>query len=139
MAAIEELNKGQQEKLQRLLNACVRYVTNVPRMHFVTLFRLNLGWLSSSNHRVLIALCFIYNQLTTQKPELLNGKISIYIPPRRIRNPPQKMTIPRSHSADYDNSLYIHYARIWNNLLSEIRLANLYENLLSNERLPTPR
>ena len=64
-SAIGELNQGQNATLQKLMNAGIRYISGSRMRENISPIRLQMGWLSIYNHRLLLALTLIYKTLNT--------------------------------------------------------------------------
>ena len=121
------ISKTLLNKLQKLLNACVRFVMNIPN-------RMNVNDVSKSLHilpvknRIMFKLCLIvYKILKGSSPEYLKDKVVEKIPTdlRFLRSSLDltKLELPKSHNT-YQYSM----AKNWNALPISIRNCNTVEN-----------
>lgn len=131
--------------LNTSLNACVRFIVNVPRFLSVSPFRKNLGFLSTANRRLYFALIILFKLITSNFPPSLSHTVSLV--PHSINRVGRstnkiKFIIPRSNTAWMARSFSISVVRAWNELPEKIKLAgsvssfkrSLHAYLVSQER-----
>ena len=66
-----DASKGQREKVQRLSNACVRYIIGIRRDEHITSDRKRLGWLHWDSRRSYFAALLMYKILRLREPSYL--------------------------------------------------------------------
>ena len=96
-------------KVQRLINAGIRYIFNLKNDEHITPYRLNLGWLKVENRRRFLLGCLIYKILKEKRPAYLYDKIvHMFTDVRRsARLQTAKIVIPTSRTTVYKLSFVI--------------------------------
>lgn len=121
-ATEEQLNK-----LERLLNLCIRYIYGLRKYDHVSNFRFKLKWLNIRYRRNAHAVCLLYNIIFhPYAPNYLKDKFTF----TSIRGRPQRssqhlqLLIPQHKSELYSNSFTVTAIRLWNSLPPQIRQAS---------------
>ena len=130
------------DRLQKLQNATVRYVSDIRFPNRTSPARLKLGWLNVRLRQKYLCAVYIYNTLSNNLPSYLKDKINIYIPTRDLRpHLRPHLKVPTSKCSQYNNSSLVHMLDFWNTLPEHIRLApsidsfkhNIYHFLLQQD------
>lgn len=110
-------------KLERVLNACVRFIFDVPIFEHITPFYHRLGWMRLETRRSYILGTFLYNLFKNKSPGYLHDlfKFRCEMGVRALRSSAERIVIPNHRTAAYGGSFMIASARLWNSLPSEIR------------------
>ena len=140
--AMGELNQGQNAIFQKLINSGIRYIKGARMRDSITPIRLQMGWLSAYNRRLLLALSLIYKTLKTKQPSYLREKIKNYDFPRILRPLNRELAIPISKSGCYDRSIFVYAVRYWNTLPLHIRHSsniNIFQTQIQNHLLNTEK
>ncbi|CAD6222094.1 GSCOCG00011716001-RA-CDS [Cotesia congregata] len=118
-AVYTDLTAQQQLRLQRKLNACVRYIFKLSRFEHVTRYYKELCWLTLSSRRTFFMSCLIYKALYLQQKPLISNNLQICEPrPRRGDERNDLLVVPGCHSTKYDKSFLVSAIRVWNRLPS---------------------
>ena len=132
----------QYDRLQKLQNATVRYVSDISFPNRTSPARLQLGWLNVRLRQKYLCAVFIYNILNNNLPSYLKDKINIYIPSRDLRpHLRPHLKVPTSKCSLFNNSSLVYMLDFWNTLPEYIRLAptidsfkhNLHQYLLQQD------
>ena len=122
----EELHK----RLQRLQNACVRYVCGVRRSKHITPHRKKLDWLDVKARRKYFMAVLTYKSLCLERPSylatLFNKNQSI-----TSGRAPRDIEVPGSRTDTGLNSFSAHDARLWNLLPQSIRTLSSFARFKS--------
>ena len=110
-------------QIQRLQNACARYVTGVARDQHITPSRRQLGWLKTDTRRMYFSAILMYKILRIREPPYLAELFST----RQSRCPARgisgELAIPHFRTETGRWSFQIHCATFWNSLPPLIRNA----------------
>ena len=132
---------------QVALNACVRFICDVPRRSSVSVYRLKLGFLTASNRRLYFSLIILYKLIYNRFPPLLLDTVSLkpHTMNRVGRSAKSlKFIVPRCNLASYTKSFSFGVVRVWNDLPDRIRHSSnlsgfkraLFAYLISKEKDP---
>lgn len=125
-------------KLDRLLNLCIRYMYGLKKYDHVSHYRKELEWLNIRSRRSVHLLSFLYNILfNPMAPSYLKTRFQFLCdshncPLRSTHN--NQLKIPAHATSRYSNSYTISAARQWNMLPLSIRQApsiHIFKNLLN--------
>lgn len=114
-------------KLDRLLNTCIRFVFNLKKYDHVSEYRAKLKWLPIRERRKLTILCFLFKVLNDQNiPEYLKEKFEFTCDGhdyhlRSSHNLTLKMPVHRT--SFLGNSFAVVAVHLWNALPEEIKKA----------------
>ena len=132
----------QYDRLQKLQNATVRYVSDMKFPNRTLPARLKLGWLNVRLRQKYMCALYIYNTLNNCLPRYLKDKINVYVPARDLRpHLRPHLSVPTSTCSMFKNSPLVHMINFWNTLPEYIRLSpsidtfklNIYRYLLQND------
>lgn len=130
-------------KIQRLVNAGIRYIYGVGSWDHISPHRLNLGWISARNRRKYFAASLLFKILNTGGPSYLARYFSRFVSSRPMRGDVPDLVIPRFSTETLRGSFHVSTANFWNSLPLSIRHAttlsafksHLYDLLLREEKL----
>ncbi|KAG7311164.1 hypothetical protein JYU34_002162 [Plutella xylostella] len=126
------------DKLDRLLNLCIRYIFGLRKYDHVTDFRNKLKWLNIRHRRnahiVSLVYGIVYNPCA---PSYLTDRFSFFDftdrPQRSSRN--LLFRTPEHNAAGYSDSFTVSAVRLWNQLPLHIRQSQSIETFKSKVRL----
>jgi hypothetical protein len=103
-------------RLQRLQNACVRFVLNVPRQMHITPFYVHLKWLKLKERRLLLYLNLIRKILKTGSPMYLRSSFTFM---SEVHNRQNRFTlshaqVPKHVTEKYANSFTVLACKLYN-------------------------
>lgn len=113
-------------KLERLLNLCIRFVFGIRKYDHVTRYRTQLKWLNIRNRRNVHTLTLLYNILhNAWSPEYLRERFEFkkFVGGVPRKNYNKSLTTPQSHTELYAQSYTCTATKLWNSLPVEIREA----------------
>jgi hypothetical protein len=120
-----DLNEELLNKLDRLLNNCIRFVFCLRKYDHVSSYRSKLGWLPIRQRRNLRMLCFLFSILQDPKsPDYLKSLFQYHgvSCTRQFRSSGNlSLAIPLHRTSFISNSFTIRIARLWNGLPVKIR------------------
>ena len=111
------------QKLERIQNACIRYICNLRKYDHITVPRTQLSLLKLSSRRKIHSLVLLHRVLHTNTPSYLRSKFSFLSDhgvPTRSQDSLLLSITPHSTNF-YDRSFVISTSRLWNQLPQEIR------------------
>ena len=111
-------------KLQRVENACVRFIFNLKRYDHVSPYFQDLGWLDFSNRRTYHALVILFKVMLSKSPEYLLNRFCYVRDTHSFNtrsNRTTDLTIPVHKTNHFTNSFTLHSIRNWNEIPHEIR------------------
>jgi hypothetical protein len=112
------INKNREKKIQKIQNACIRFVYNIKKHGSISNKIDEKNILNMKNRRYLHSLCYIYKILNTKAPKYLYDKL---LHSKNTRN--NLITVPLHSSALRGNSFFVIGPILWN------KLPNLIKNL----------
>jgi hypothetical protein len=120
-----DLNGELLDKLDRLLNNCIRFIFCLRKYDHVSSFRSQLGWLPIRLRRKIRLLCTLFSILNDPKsPEYLKTLFHYYCVSRvrQLRSSGNlSLSIPPHRTGFMSNSFSVQVARLWNSLPVKIR------------------
>lgn len=125
-AVYADLREEQAARLQRIQNACIRFIFNLEYRDHLTHFFREANWLKLKDRRALHILTLLYKTLTIKEPSYLLHEFSFLSDFHRHNTRSterQLISIPRHTSNYFSNSFTISAARTWNVLPPEIQHA----------------
>lgn len=111
-------------RLQRVHNACVRFIFNSRRYDHVSEYFFQLSWLRLRERRSVHSLCLLYQILNNSTPIYLVPRFTLLASHHNRDTRSQHnlvLSIPFHQTSLYSASFTIHTARSWNSLSQEIR------------------
>lgn len=116
-----------QNRLQKLQNSCVRFITCAKRRDHVTEYCRQIGWLKMKERRILHSCCFIRKILDNKTPSYLYEKISFRTDVHNLNLRHRGlMNIPKHRTGQYKSSFTYFMSRLFN------RISDKYMNLSFN-------
>ena len=121
-------------KVERLMNAGIRYIYNLRRDSHISPYRSELEWLKACDRRKYFQGCFTFRILNTQRPLYFYQALSEqFIPLRRSeRLQSLSINIPTASSESYKNSFLITALEFWSMLPSDVLNAPSFYIFSSN-------
>lgn len=114
-------------KLERLLNTCIRFIFGLRKYDHVSEFRAKLNWLPIRDRRNLRIVCLLYSIITDPNtPSYLKSMIHLLSDnhDRMLRSSNNLLlSIPLHHSGFVSNSFSVVAVRLWNELPDDVRKA----------------
>lgn len=117
--------KGESDKLEKLLNMCIRYVLNVKKHEHITPHRKELNMMTLFNRRSLHVANTIHKILNKGAPKYLNDIVDINA--RNVRSS-NKLMIRKPTNNFQKTSMYIGGPKLWNELPDKLRIINDNKN-----------
>ena len=110
-------------KIQRAVNACIRFVFHVRRDAHITPYFNKLRWLKVDTRRMYFVGSLLYNILMTQRPARLHVLFTYraQISSRTTRVSSDILSLPQCRTELYRRSFSYTAAKFWNNLPSDVR------------------
>ncbi|XP_044582947.1 uncharacterized protein LOC123263967 [Cotesia glomerata] len=120
-AAYTDMSGTLQKKLQRKLNACIRFIFRLARHDHITPSRRSLGWLTLSGRRDFLIACTVFKMLRLHYDGILMHGFSV-LTSVRVRSDRQTdvLSLPYARTVTYDKSFLVTAVRVWNQLPEEI-------------------
>ena len=111
------------QRLQRVHNACVRFICNTRKYDHVSPSFEALGWLRLQKRRYIYSLVLLYNILNTPSPTYLSTRfhlLSSYndLSTRSWNDP--ILLMPSHRTSQYSSSITATVSHSWNSLLSSL-------------------
>lgn len=129
--AIGNLYDYQFKSLQKLMNAAVRFVFDIPFPQKTSPKRLSLGWLSIKLRYQYLGACVIHKYLETSKPPYFCDKIIKNPFPRQQRSSHRILIPISSKSSEHYQSAFIESVSFYNSLPLNITRANSFNSFKS--------
>lgn len=107
------------EKLERLQNLCIRYISNVNRRDHITPYRNDLNLLKLYDRRTLHVASMINKIFYNEAPPYLNELITKN---KNMTRSNDKLVIKKPNSNFHKSSFYIGAPHLWNELPNDIRM-----------------
>ena len=111
----------QQSRIQRLQNACLRYIFGVKRSDHVTPFRQRLGWLRTETRRQYFTAVLMYKILHYRTPLYLHEMFEKRQLSRPFRGATRDLTIPQVYTRRGKLSFRVQGVQLWNSLPGSIK------------------
>ena len=112
------------DKLERIQNACIRFICNLRKYDHITESRKQLSFLKLSSRRKIHSLILLHRVLQSDNPSYLRSKFS-YLSDHGLPTRSQDsllLAITPHNTNFYDRSYVISTSRLWNQLPQEIRV-----------------
>ena len=113
-----------QNRLQRIQNACVRFIYNLKYSDHLTPYYNKLSLLKLSDRRLLHTAALVYKTIHLKQPSYLSSRFET-LNARHNHNTRsgnlRTFSIPQYHSNFFSDSFTISSIRLWNNLPSSVR------------------
>ncbi|KAK3929796.1 Putative ABC transporter ATP-binding protein MG015 [Frankliniella fusca] len=116
------------ERLQKIQNACARFIFDVPRDAHISPFLNKLNWLSIAQRRNFQTLCLLKKVLLYKSPVYLCDKFTFVseVHDRRLREHKHQLRLP-IHSTDKERgSFWVASVILWNQLPSNVLDCNSF-------------
>ena len=111
----------QREKVQRLSNACVRYITGTRRDEHITPDRKRLGWLRTDSRRFYFAALLMYKILRLREPGYLAAFFTEHKPKPTSRGVQPELKTPALNYKSSDRAFQVQSVKLWNSLPPSLR------------------
>lgn len=144
-AVLCDLSADLGSKLQRALNAVVRYVLRIGRRERISAGRRSLGWLTIANRRLFFIGCLFYSLVHTRTPSYLADQLVYRFREgaRVVRGRTDSLVTPAVRTSKYRKSFIVSGIYLWNALPSPVTQApslaefkvRLYTHLLTAEQI----
>lgn len=108
-------------KLQRVINAGIRYIYGIRKRERITPYRTSLKWLSVNLRRKYFASTLAYRILKTSTPHYLNIRFKPNESTRPVRGEKKPLCIPPFHGEYLQRAFYVATSYIWNSIPTAIR------------------
>lgn len=120
-----DLNADQLNKLDRLLNTCIRFIFGLRKFDHVSEFRAKLKWLPIRERRSVRILCLLYSILNNPvTPDYLKESFT-YVSDTHVRELRSSsnllLAFPAHDTSFRGNSFTVAAVRLWNALPTEIK------------------
>lgn len=123
--AFLNLSEDLLNKLDRLMNTCIRFIFCLRKYDHVSNFRAKLKWLPIRERRNLRTLCVLYSVLTDPlTPVYLKSRFQFRTDThdKQLRSSDNLLLDTPAHSTSFrGNSFSVEAVRLWNNLPLELR------------------
>lgn len=120
--------RGSSEKLEKLLNVCIRYVLNVKRHEHITPHREELNMPKLFERRVVHVAGMIHKILNNETPSYLHDIVKINDKNMRSQN---KLFVQRPATNFHKTSFYVGGPKLWNALPNNIREIECYQGFVT--------
>lgn len=121
--------KGNELKLEKLQNICIRYISDIPRREHITQHRIELNLLPLGVRRALHVACLINKIINGEAPPCLNKLIDVN--KNNLRSNDKLITkMPKNNF--HKTSFLVGAPSIWNNVPSAIRSINECDKFKEN-------
>ena len=133
---LTDLNVNLTQRLQRVHNACVRFVCDVRRADHITPSLETLSWFRLKERRNLHSLMLLFRILHTTTPPYLFDRFHYLSSYHNLDTRSQNsliLTIPSHTTSSYSSSYTVTLARHWNSLhchIRDCRTINSFRNKL---------
>jgi hypothetical protein len=120
---MSDMNVVYKIRMQRLQNACVRYIFNLPRDAHISQYYQNLTWLKLEEKRKWQVALMLWNVFRNKRPSYLYEKFVFRssVNARPMRNDYNLLIVPHHRTDKYSKSFLVNACKVWNALkLSEI-------------------
>lgn len=123
--AFTDMTSEQNLKIQRALNAGIRFVVNARRDEHITPYYQNLRMLKVEARRTYFVGCLLFNLLQTGQPSHLSDKMNFRAQSsaRNTRSSKDTLIVPQCRTEMYKKSFASAAVRLWNGLPQLIRCA----------------
>ena len=111
-----DASTGQREKVQRLSNACMRYITGTRRDEHITPNRQRLGWLRWDSRRSEFAALLTYKILRLREPSYLATLFEKHKPRPTSRGVQPELKTPALNYKTSDGAFQVQSVKLWNSL-----------------------
>jgi hypothetical protein len=113
---MEDMLVTSQIKLQRLQNACVRFIFNLRKADHVSQYYHKLGWLRIQQRRRMGVGLLLYNIIKNKTPVYLFDKFKFVsqVHERANRSSKQHLVVPQHRTVKYSKSFVISASKLWN-------------------------
>ena len=115
---MEDMLVTSQIKLQRLQNACVRFIFNLRKSDHVSQFYESLGWMRLEKRRRLGQSLLLYNIIQNKTPVYLFNKFKFVsqVHNRSNRFSNKLLVVPQHRTVKYSKSFIVSASKLWNSL-----------------------
>lgn len=123
-AAYMDLTEDLAKRLQRIQNACVRFVFNAKYFDHLSHYYNKLGWFDLRTRRRQHALNLLYKLVTTKKPSYLSSRFKFLSDTHSLNTRSKENTVlsvPNHKSEYYSKSFTVYTTRAWNEIPAHIR------------------
>lgn len=121
---LSDLSHDLTQKLQRVHNACVRFICNIRLYDHISPSFNELSWLRLADRRSLHCLSLLYQILHTSTPEYLASRFHNLSTYHNLYTRSQRdtlLSVPLHRTSAYSSSFTIDTIRSWNSLPADVR------------------
>ena len=132
------LSSKLQTKIQRVQNACIRFIYSLKRRDHVSPFLVKTNWLNMNSRRLLQCLCMVYKIYKNIVPSYLTLPVSSLYSQQTYFTRGIRVPIPHHKTNIKHNSFYIKSVNDFNNLPPDIVLSssfNVFKRNVKNHLL----
>lgn len=124
------LNKEFQMKIQRLQNACVRFIFGLRKYDRVSFCRESLGWFTMSQRREIHIALLLWKILNTQTPPYLSSMFSpLGEHDHNTRSSNEALLLIPAHSTEFFSRTFaVQATKLWNTLPRRLRTAGNFSS-----------
>ncbi|KAJ1529557.1 hypothetical protein ONE63_006329 [Megalurothrips usitatus] len=117
-AIMEDMLVVYQIKLQRLQNACVRFIFNLRKDEHVSPYIEKLNWLRMDQRRKISQSLLLYKILNDKTPSYLHCKFQFVsqVHQRKNRSSSQRLVVPQHRTVKYSKSFLVTACKLFNSL-----------------------
>ena len=124
---LTNISSEQELKLERGINAGIRYVYGIRRFEHITPYRRKLGWLTVSARRKYFSCNFCFKLFKSRQPNYLLSYYLMNISNRPVRGEMKPLIIPKFRTEAYRKSFIVSSTSLWNSLsLSTCSISSIY-------------
>ena len=120
-AAFTNMNVHGQNRMQNLINSCLRFIRSTPRFRPLSRVRSNLRILSFYNLRKLRTLCSVHKLVYGRHSAYLKETLRVLTPRSQRLSAAKTFAVPRFRHDAYQKSFIVQGIRAWNKLPPPLR------------------
>lgn len=119
---------GDGDRLEKLLNCCIRYILNIKKQEHITPYRKQLNLLTLFERRMLHVASMIHKILNNNAPTYLQN---IFTANQNNMRSTNKLLIQRPTTNHHMTSMYVGGPKLWNKIPNDIREINPNEKFVN--------
>ncbi|CAB0040095.1 unnamed protein product [Trichogramma brassicae] len=115
---LADLSRELTTRMERCMNAALRFVTGISRFDHITPSYVACGLLKYRRRHDYLALCLLASTLRRGVPAYLADRLSFVRrgAPGSLRRSHLELKIPWAATSSLQNAFFVHTARLWNDL-----------------------
>jgi hypothetical protein len=120
---MSDMNAIYKIRMQRLQNACLRYIFDLPKDAHISEYYQTLSWLKIEEKRTLCFALMLWSIFRNKRPSYLYEKFVFRssVNARAVRNTGNLLQVPCHRTEKYSKSFFVNACKTWNRLnLSQI-------------------